>query len=413
MRGGVGIVDSQNNYRAGVMDDIATDTDASGLLNLVGGDPESRAAVHGAGRNQSSFGMGTLRGGSLRFCFRFRSRRFRHRNNIEHAWLSAADSEVRNAADMMKALTLGSAILPGMPGKKSAKPRIALIGAGNLAGALASSLHAAGFLIEQVVSRAAGASLQRAKRLAAEVNASATVLGRDWSNIKIHADVVWFCVPDGAIAGVAKSLATAIDWTGKVALHSSGALTSAELAVLRKHGAALGSAHPLMTFVRGSRPTLAGVPFAIEGDRRAVQATRAIVKSLGADPYSIRAKDKAAYHAWGTFVSPLFTALLATSEHVALCAGVKRSAARQRMLPILKQTLANYEALGAAGAFSGPIVRADVGTVKQHLIVLRGVPLAQQVYVALARAALAYLPTKNRKMVERALKSAQRGGSRG
>jgi predicted short-subunit dehydrogenase-like oxidoreductase (DUF2520 family) len=315
---------------------------------------------------------------------------------------------VRNAADMMRATPLGSAILPGMPRKKSAKPRIALIGAGNLAGTLATSLRNGGFVIEQIVSRATGASSRRAKRLAFEVNASATFLGRDLSRINIDADVVWFCVPDGAIAAVAKSLATAVDWTGKVALHSSGALTSDELHILRGRGAAVGSAHPLMTFVRGSKPVLAGVPFGIEGDRKAVQAARAIVKSLGAERYSIRAKDKATYHAWGTFVSPLFTALLATSEQVALSAGVKRSAARQRMLPILKQTLANYEALGAAGAFSGPIVRADSGTVKRHLTVLRDVPLAQQVYVSLARAALAYLPGKNKSEVETALKSLTR-----
>ena len=313
---------------------------------------------------------------------------------------------------MTKAFALASAILPGMLGKKLAKPRITLIGAGNLASALATSLHQAGYVIEQIVARSTGASLQRARRLAVEVNASATVLGRDWNNIKIHAEIVWFCMPDGAIASAAKSLATAIDWKGKVALHSSGALTSDELGALRRRGAAVGSAHPLMTFVPGSKPVLAGVPFAIEGDRKAVEAARAIVKSLGADPYSIRAEDKAAYHAWGTFASPLFTALLATSEQVALCAGVKRSAAKRRMLPMLKQTLANYEALGAARGFSGPIVRADVGTVKQHFAVLRDVPVAQQVYVALARAALAYLPTKNRKMVEKVLKSTQRGSGR-
>lgn len=320
---------------------------------------------------------------------------------------------MRNTADMTMAFALASAILPGMLGKKSGKSRIALIGAGNLAGALATSLHQAGFVIDQIVSRAAGRSLQRAKRLAAEVKASATCLVRDRGSIKIHADVVWFCVPDGAIASAAQSLTTtAIDWTGKVALHSSGALTSDELRVLRRRGAAVGSAHPLMTFVRGSKPALAGVPFAIEGDRKAVQAARAIVRSLGAKSYPIRAEDKAAYHAWGTFASPLFTALLATTEQAALCAGVKRSTAGQRMLPILKQTLANYAALGAAGAFSGPIVRADVGTVKQHLTALREVPVAQQVYVALARAALAYLPSKNRKMLEKILKSAERGNSR-
>jgi predicted short-subunit dehydrogenase-like oxidoreductase (DUF2520 family) len=304
---------------------------------------------------------------------------------------------------MTKAFALGSAILPGMSGKKSAKPRIVMVGAGSLASALAVSLHQAGYVIEQIIARTSGASLQQAKRLASEIGASATALGRDKSAINVNAEIVWFCVPDGAIAGAAQSLATAIDWTGKVALHSSGALTSSELNVLRRRGAAVGSAHPLMTFVRGSRSTLAGVPFAVEGDRKAAQAARAIVKNLGAEAYPIRAEDKAAYHAWGTFASPLFTALLATCEQAAAGAVVKRNVARKRMLPMLKQTLANYEAFGAAGTFSGPIVRGDVETVKRHVAILHKAPVAQAVYIALARAALVYLPAKNKDSLRRIL----------
>ena len=117
----------------------------------------------------------------------------------------------------------------------------------------------------------------------------------------------------------------------------------------------MASVHPLMTFVRGSRPPLAGVPFAIEGDRKAVQVARQIVLDLGGNPYSIRKKDKAAYHAWGAFTSPLLTALLATGEQVARMAGVDRISARKRMVPILFQTLANYASFGPAGAFSGPL----------------------------------------------------------
>ncbi len=101
------------------------------------------------------------------------------------------------------------------------------------------------------------------------------------------------------------------------------------------------------------------------------------MKDLGGRAYSIRKEDKAAYHAWGTFASPLFTALLATTEQVAALAGVNRKAARQRMIPILRQTLANYAAFGAAGGFSGPLVRGDEDTVKRHLHVLRGTPAAE------------------------------------
>ena len=103
-------------------------------------------------------------------------------------------------------------------------------------------------------------------------------------------------------------------------MHSSGALTSDELAVLRSQGASVASVHPLMTFVQGSRPSLAGVSFAVEGDSAAVRLARRIVKDVGGKAYSILKKDKAAYHAWGTFASPLLTALLATAEEVAALA---------------------------------------------------------------------------------------------
>jgi predicted short-subunit dehydrogenase-like oxidoreductase (DUF2520 family) len=283
-------------------------------------------------------------------------------------------------------------MLPGMPVKLSAKPRIAMVGAGNLASALAISLRGAGYKIDQIVSRGRAASLRRARRLAREVGASSVAAAL----AKIEAEVVWFCVPDGAITSAAESLTGAADWKGKVALHSSGALTSDELAVLRKRGARVASVHPLMTFVRGSRPPLAGVPFAIEGDNRATRAARAIVLDLRGQPFPIRKQHKEAYHAWGMFASPLLTALLAATEHVAVAAGVRRKAAKDRMLPILRQTLANYARLGAPAAFSGPIARGDVATVGKHLRVLRGVPAVREIYIALARAALRDLPAKNR-----------------
>jgi predicted short-subunit dehydrogenase-like oxidoreductase (DUF2520 family) len=221
---------------------------------------------------------------------------------------------------------------------------------------------------------------------------------------QISADVVWFCVPDASISNAASALSNSTDWKGTVALHSSGALTSDALAVLRQLGATTASVHPLMTFVHGSRPQLAGVPFAIEGDAKAVRSARAIVKNLGAQSFSIRKNQKDAYHAWGMFASPLFTALLAATERVAAAAGVPRKAARARTLPILNQTLANYARLGAPPSFSGPIARGDIDTVEKHLKVLRKIPAAREVYVALARLSLQDLPAKNRSALKRLLK---------
>ncbi len=287
-------------------------------------------------------------------------------------------------------------MLPGM----ASRPLVAIVGAGNLGTALAPSLQRAGYIIEAVIARSRGASLRKTRRLAKQVGARALT-----DPSPLRADLVWFCVPDAEILGAARSLAGKIEWKGRVALHSSGALTSDELASLRKRGASVGSVHPLMTFVRGSQATLAGVSFAVEGDAAAMRLARRVIQDVGGHSHSIRKKDKAAYHAWGTFASPLFTALLATTEQVAALAGVNRNAAKRRMIPILLQTLANYAALDAAGAFSGPIVRGDVDTVKRHLRVLRGLPAAREVYSALARAAMQYLPVKNKSALKQLLDS--------
>src|SRR5204863_7315223 len=98
-----------------------------------------------------------------------------------------------------------------MAGKGSAKPRITIVGAGNLASALAASLREAGYEIEQVLSRATSTSRRRAQNLAQKVRASAGIV----SQAQIRADVVWFCVPDAVIASAAALLAEAADWRGK------------------------------------------------------------------------------------------------------------------------------------------------------------------------------------------------------
>ena len=289
---------------------------------------------------------------------------------------------------MGRMLVHRSVMLPRM----ASKPSVAIVGPGNLGQALAIALARAGVPLQAIAASPRERSHEKAKRLARRVKARATDRPEE-----VKARVVWLCVPDSEIARAAHAFAEIGSWKGRVALHSSGALTSDELDPLRRKGAAVASVHPLMTFVGRGKVELAGVPFAIEGDSAAVRTARNLVKALGGDAYAIRKQDKAAYHAWGTFASPLLTALLATTEQVAKLAGVSGQGARLRITPILRQTLENYEQFGAAGGFSGPIIRGDVNTVKRHLQVLRRNPAACEVYIALARAALEFLPAKNKR----------------
>ena len=273
------------------------------------------------------------------------------------------------------------------------KPQIAIVGPGRLGSALSVALTKAGYRINEIVSRDSPDSQSRAREIARKTRSFTTTL----KTANLDSDLIWFCVPDREIAVAARALIRSTEWKGKVAFHSSGALTSDGLNALRRQGAAVASLHPMMTFVRSSIPSLKGVAFALEGDAKAVRLARRITRDLGGEAFPISNTNKIAYHALGGFSSPLLVALLVTAEQVARAAGFSTTQARKIMLPIVRQTLANYSALGPAGAFSGPIVRGDAPIVRQHLRTLQKIPKAKEVYVALARAALQYLPARNHK----------------
>lgn len=275
------------------------------------------------------------------------------------------------------------------------KPSVAIIGLGRLGSALFRQLTRAGYVVNEVIVRDRPESLRKARRLA-----GAKIPVSTYRTVRLNADLLWFCVPDAEIAKAARVVAGSTQWKGKLAFHSSGALSADELRVLRRKGAKVASVHPFMSFVHGASTSLRGVAFGMEGDRSALALARRIVRDLGGIPFAIPKAKKTAYHAWGSFTSPLLIALLVTAEEVAEAAGVSRAVARKRMLPILNQTMRNYENLGAAASFSGPIVRGDVQTVRRHIAALEKLPAAQKVYIALAEAALQHLPAENRKKLK-------------
>ena len=299
----------------------------------------------------------------------------------------------------MSSFADGSARVTCYAAAMAAKPEIALVGPGRLGSALALALAGAGYRIREIVSRDTSTPVVR--KLSREIKAKVASL----RSAELDADLVWFCVPDREIASVANKIASLTSWKRKVAFHSSGALASDELDALRHRGAAVASVHPLMTFVPASVPSLKGVPFALEGDAAAISIARRIVRDLSGNSFHLNKQDKAAYHAWGGFASPLLIALLVTAEHVAGMAGFSPGDARRKMLPIVRQTLSNYEKFGPAGALSGPLVRGDAAVVREHLRILQKSPVARDVYVALAQSALQTISVRNKKELEKLIRS--------
>lgn len=279
---------------------------------------------------------------------------------------------------------------------------ITLIGLGNWGTALASALFAAEIPIQEIVVRRLGNS---GRRLAQKYGARLVTLRQ----ATLDTEIIWICTPDAAIAKTAAALAKrGLLEKRQVVLHSSGALSSMELAAVRHAGASTASLHPLMSFPRrvgmkDAAASLRGVPFALEGDALAVRAAKRVVRKVGGDAFAIRTEDKALYHAYGAFASPLVTALLTAAVKTGRAAGLSQADAMRRMRPIVERTVENFFRHGPQKSLSGPVARGDAATVARHLAALRQHQGLLRIYRELQGFAVEALPGKNKAALRKVL----------
>jgi predicted short-subunit dehydrogenase-like oxidoreductase (DUF2520 family) len=175
-------------------------------------------------------------------------------------------------------------------------------------------------------------------------------------------------------------------WRGKIVLHTSGALGSDVLKPLALRGAAIGSLHPLQTFGRRTIPALAGSTYAIEGSAGALRAARRVCRELGGVPVVLPPGRKAAYHAAAALAAGHVLAVIEAAVRILASVGFSRKAAVRALVPLTRQTLANYEGVGARAAWTGPLSRGDFAVIERHLGALRHFPREYRgAYDALSR----------------------------
>ncbi len=261
---------------------------------------------------------------------------------------------------------------------------LAIVGAGRVGRVLGLRLHELGWPIGAVVTRSqatAGAAVRAIGAGQPHGQLTRQVQG---------ADVLLIATPDGAVRGVAEKLARmgGNEWRGKVVLHTSGALDRTALAPLARCGAATGSLHPLQTFSGRRAPALDGLVFAIEGSRRALRVARRMARDLGGQPVRLEGRSKPAYHAAGAMVAGHLLGVVEAATRILMALGFTRRQAARALLPLVRQTLENFERLGPGPAWTGPVSRGDYATVARHVAALRQFPREYRAaYAALARLA--------------------------
>ncbi len=269
-----------------------------------------------------------------------------------------------------------------MPTRRATQ--VSVIGMGNWGHSLAAQLAASGLLAARV-------HAQPARRAAAA---------------GLDASVLWLCVPDAAIASTAHWISTERpDLRGQTVLHSSGALDRTVLEAAGQAGAQTASVHPMMSFPTRRPVALHGVRFGVEtGDASTQRRLFRLVRRLGGVPFTVDGKGKAIYHAGAMCGSPLLVALLAAGVDAMRPAGLGEREALALLTPMATATIANVERNGLAGSCSGPLARGDAATVKLHRKALAAHPLLAPIYDALARLALADLPSADPAAIEAVLK---------
>lgn len=202
-------------------------------------------------------------------------------------------------------------------------------------------------------------------------------------------DLVFVTVPDDAVADVAASLRL---YAGQAAVHTSGGLGADVLEAARAAGTAIGSFHPLVAFAEQTAAVAAlrGATVAVEGDAELLEILAALATDIGAQPVRLPAGGKAAYHAAAVMAAGGFIGLLDGIAEVARGAGLDEQGALAIYAPLIRQSLANAESLGIEDALTGPFVRGDEGTIRDHLAALsRLAPGALDLYRAVAERELA------------------------
>jgi predicted short-subunit dehydrogenase-like oxidoreductase (DUF2520 family) len=218
------------------------------------------------------------------------------------------------------------------------------------------------------------------------------VVASGWTaaSSRISSDVLVLAVPDDAISSVAAAIAPSARC--RIAFHLSGALASEAIAPLRGSGAAIGSFHPLRAFRGEEGERLAGAFVAIEGDPAACDAADRFARALGAAPHRIAREAKPLYHAGATMAAGGSVALLSAATRAWEAAGIPEPDARAALAGLAADAVAGVAGRPFFEAFTGPVARRDVGTVRSHLAALEKSPELRRLYVLLACETLARTP---------------------
>lgn len=261
--------------------------------------------------------------------------------------------------------------------------RVAIVGPGRLGTVLAAALARAGHRIA-----AAGGGGEAARvRFRTRFRTAATFA--DPAAAAREADLVVVATPDDAVESVVTALARADAVAdGQRVVHVAGSLGLTPLRPAQLAGARIAACHPAQTVPAAdvTPEVFSGVPWAVTTSRVDRGWACSLVTQVGGVPYEVADDRRALYHAALVVGSNAVGAAVAVASRLLRAASIDQPATF--LASLSHESVDNILAHGAA-AITGPVVRADVGTLRRHLDRLDAeVPTLAVAYRALSMAIL-------------------------
>ena len=264
---------------------------------------------------------------------------------------------------------------------------VVFVGAGPVATALALRLRSGGYRIAAVISRRRSSARRLARLVGAPV-ASCRV-----TDLCDTPTLILIAVPDRQIVSVARELASvrSVDLSSSSVFHTSGALSSDDLAPMSGRCAAIGSLHPIQTFPPGCSPRelrerTRRLTYVFEGEKHAERAARRLVRMLGGRLIRIPKVLKIPYHIACVMASNYAVTLIGAVD--LLLEPLGRAVRRGDLRRLTETSLARAFDVGPGRALTGPVVRGDAETIRRHLSALQRAGGPAALYRALGVEAL-------------------------
>ena len=188
----------------------------------------------------------------------------------------------------------------------------------------------------------------------------------NWDNANFNCDIIVICVKDSQIETVAEQLSSKISGFTPLVIHTSGAKSKDVLAPLLSNGCKIAAAHPYQTFAESESDVFSGTAWGIDADDDEKELIDRFIEALGGKSIYLSEDtlaNKSLYHSSAVAASNFLALSVELAKNMAEDAGIEW----ESFLPKIMKTTLDNNLNSEKPAITGPVVRGDVGTVKNHV----------------------------------------------